>query len=141
MASVTINGIEIDVPPGANVRVSNGDVFIDGELHEVSSSDEDNRPSSITFNVHGDAGSISIKSERPYDDGIAVNVQGGVQGNVDVAQGKVQCGNVSGSAEVRQGSISCENVGGDARVLQGSITAKEIQGSATVKMGKVNFQD
>lgn len=94
-----VNGIEINVPRGANISIINGEVFVNGQPYQ---GDELKGCKAVNIIINGDVGNI--------DCGGSVTANN-VHGDVDCG-GSCNCGNVSGSVDAG-GSVNCGTVGGN----------------------------
>ena len=94
---VIVNGVRIETNGSSNISVSNGTVYVGGEMVK------DGLSGIVKVEFIGDLASLKA-------DG-SVDVQGSVKGNVDCG-GSCNCGDVDGSVD-SGGSTNCGNVKGD----------------------------
>lgn len=113
MGKVTLNGMTIDVPPGASVSVVNGIVLINGTKAADYPPD-----AMVRVEVTGHVGELRATGDVAVSGNVtgaikadgSVTVQGGV-GHGVTASGFVKCGEVTGNVSA-VGSVQCGRVGG-----------------------------
>lgn len=110
MGQVTINGVNVSVPDGADISVINNKIYVNGQPYGI---EFDNN---LVIEVIGSL--VNVKTDRG-----CVNVTGDVTGNVD-AGGSVKCGNVGGYVD-SGGALTCGDVQGN------------VDSGGSVKCGKV----
>lgn len=93
-----VNGVEINVPDGANVSIINGEVFINGQPYNGK---ELNNKKVVNIIINGDVGNIKCSGSVTAHN---------VKGNVDCG-GSCKCWNVDGSVDAG-GSVNCGEVMG-----------------------------
>lgn len=96
MQKIKVNGMELEVPDGANVSINNGVVTINGStVHNVGGAN-------IVISSQG--AKFTLKCDKD------VTVDGDVNGGIE-AKGNVTCRNVTGGVE-SEGDVKCGNVTG-----------------------------
>lgn len=114
---ITINGVTIDVPDGANVTVENGVLRVNG----VHSSSYPDLPSNnqVVFKIEGhlgglrvDRGSVEVSGtvSGTVQAGGSVSIGGDCDGMVQ-AGGSVTCGGSIRGGVTAGGSIRCSKIG------------------------------
>jgi cytoskeletal protein CcmA (bactofilin family) len=98
MQTISVNGISIQVPDGANVSISNGNVTVNGDMAGRVSIGPGNINISNSNNAH-----FTLNCDNN------VTVAGPVSGGV-TAKGNVSCTNISGGVSGVQ--VKCTNVSG-----------------------------
>jgi hypothetical protein len=97
MATIVVNGIHIDAPDGASVRVINGTVFVDGKKTEGGKNED-----GVTKVVwEGPCGPLSADGE--------IVVKGDVYGNVN--GNSVTCNKVTGDVDANV--VNCWSIHGN----------------------------
>lgn len=138
MNSVTVNGKTLKIGVGRSIAIRNGEIYIDGELHQPDAPKGEAEGSlpSIHVEVHGSLESLAIEGNNVAGDVKAV-VKGSVGKSVEVRQGRVSVGgDVNGPVDLRQGRVDVAgNVAGNVDVNQGNVTAGFVAGNVRIKMG------
>lgn len=94
-----VNGVEINVPKGANISIIGGQVYVNGKPYQGN---ELKDCKAVNIIINGDVGDVDCGGSVTCHD---------VHGSVDCG-GSCTCGNVDGSVDAG-GSVTCGDVQGD----------------------------
>ena len=113
MSKFTVQGMQIEIPDGSDIKFENNQLYINGQLHVFP------QPLVGIVKVVYEGNLLNLKCDRDVECGPVkgnvgaagdVDVNGDVGGNVS-ATGDVTCGQVAGSIS-GTGDVTCGNVGG-----------------------------